>query len=410
MLQREGGYVSDPADTGGETNFGISKRAYPNLDIPNLTPEQAAAIYKRDYWDAINADQLPANIRELAFDAAVNQGVGWTKGALAQAGNDPQRFMQLREARYRDIVAANPSQQKFLAGWMNRLRDLAAGVVGAVVPSAMAAPTAAVPAAPAAGAPATGAAPVQVKSSAIYLKNPDAITQDMRVATQQREELARLAQMYQNAGMGPQFMEARARVMEMDNSMIFLQGMRGIEEFSLAGDPRRLAAVWSAYFGAPVGVQRRSDGLFDVIADGERVLEGLTANAVVDRARSSFDTAFRKQKAEAAATAGMEEFKSVLRRQEQQGKDLAQMIREIAVARVQGNNAQALEWAKANYNWDIRPTGSGDGSVIIRPPGGSPYLFNPTGKTIEIDGVKVQSNAAYPIAGLPTYGGVQPNR
>ena len=36
-LEEEGGYVNDPTDKGGETNFGISKRAYPNLDVFNLT-------------------------------------------------------------------------------------------------------------------------------------------------------------------------------------------------------------------------------------------------------------------------------------------------------------------------------------------------------------------------------------
>jgi hypothetical protein len=84
------------------------------------------------------------------------------------------------------------------------------------------------------------------------------------------------------------------------------------------------------------------------------------------------------------------------------------MIREIAVEQTRGNNQQALEWAKANYGWDIKPTGAGDGTVIIRPPGGSPFIFNPKGTTIEIDGVKIQSNSAYPIAGLPTYGGRKP--
>jgi len=45
----EGGYVNDPDDPGGETNFGISKRAYPDLDIPNITDRQVRNIYWRDY-------------------------------------------------------------------------------------------------------------------------------------------------------------------------------------------------------------------------------------------------------------------------------------------------------------------------------------------------------------------------
>lgn len=72
----EGGYTNDPRDRGGETKYGISKRAYPDLDIPNLTVDQAKAIYRRDYWDACKCDQLPAPLDIFVFDAAVNQGVG----------------------------------------------------------------------------------------------------------------------------------------------------------------------------------------------------------------------------------------------------------------------------------------------------------------------------------------------
>ena len=50
LIGEEGGYVNDPADPGGETKFGISKRAYPQLDIKSLTLDQAKAIYRRDYW------------------------------------------------------------------------------------------------------------------------------------------------------------------------------------------------------------------------------------------------------------------------------------------------------------------------------------------------------------------------
>lgn len=136
VLKREGGYVNDPADKGGETKFGISKQSYPNLDIKNLTESQAAAIYKRDYWDKINADQLPANIREMAFDAAVNHGVSWTKDALSKSKNDPQKFLALRKEKYQRIVAEDPSQGKFLKGWMNRLGEFTGGGGGAMIASA----------------------------------------------------------------------------------------------------------------------------------------------------------------------------------------------------------------------------------------------------------------------------------
>lgn len=75
LIGLEGGYNNDPVDPGGETKYGISKRAYPDENIASLTIDQAKAIYKRDYWDAVKGDELPHGLDMLAFDAAVNQGV-----------------------------------------------------------------------------------------------------------------------------------------------------------------------------------------------------------------------------------------------------------------------------------------------------------------------------------------------
>lgn len=276
-----------------------------------------------------------------------------------------------------------------------------------------AAPTAPAPTQVAAGpaatvtdvtAPTTGRQAVD--PSSFYLANPQSVPRDMQIAMQQRAEVERLAGMYQRAGMGAEFMQTRSKLMEIDNNMVYLQGMQGLQEFTLANDPRRLAAVWSQYAGVPVGIQPRTDGKFDIIVNGQRTKQGISASEISDSARSAFDTTYRQQKATASAKYNEETFKAQLEIQKNQAQQLAQMVREIAVKRVEGNNAQALEWLKANAGWDIKPTGAGDGTIIIRPPGAAPYIFNPSGKTVEIDGVKVQSNAAYPIAGLPSYGGM----
>lgn len=75
VISQEGGYSNDPRDSGGQTKWGISKTAYPDVDIYNLTLEQAKAIYKRDYWDKIHGDELPYPMNIFVFDSAVNQGV-----------------------------------------------------------------------------------------------------------------------------------------------------------------------------------------------------------------------------------------------------------------------------------------------------------------------------------------------
>jgi lysozyme family protein len=62
-------------DSGGLTKDGISQKAYPKLDIANLTPEQAKDIYLTDYWQAAHCDNLPWPLSMFVFDSAVNQGV-----------------------------------------------------------------------------------------------------------------------------------------------------------------------------------------------------------------------------------------------------------------------------------------------------------------------------------------------
>lgn len=76
VVGTEGGYVNDPQDPGGETNWGISKRAYPKLDIKNLSKNEAEAIYLRDYWLKCRCADLPGFWRLPVFDCAVNQGCG----------------------------------------------------------------------------------------------------------------------------------------------------------------------------------------------------------------------------------------------------------------------------------------------------------------------------------------------
>lgn len=81
LLEVEGGLVDHPSDPGGLTNWGISQRAYPNLNIRTLTRAEAISIYHRDYWQRIPT-ALPEATRWFAFDAAVNHGVGRALGWL----------------------------------------------------------------------------------------------------------------------------------------------------------------------------------------------------------------------------------------------------------------------------------------------------------------------------------------
>ena len=73
LIGIEGGYTNNLADPGGETNWGISKRSYPDVDIANLTQDGAKAIYLRDFWNVVgDADSA---VKFQVFDFAVNSGV-----------------------------------------------------------------------------------------------------------------------------------------------------------------------------------------------------------------------------------------------------------------------------------------------------------------------------------------------
>jgi lysozyme family protein len=74
ILELEGGYVNDPQDPGGETKYGISKRAYPHLDIATLTEAEATTIYLNDYWTKFSCGEIPVHLDLWYFNACVMSG------------------------------------------------------------------------------------------------------------------------------------------------------------------------------------------------------------------------------------------------------------------------------------------------------------------------------------------------
>src|SRR5574343_1427713 len=88
VLEHEGGYVNDPADAGGETKYGISKRSYPHLNIMALTREQAKKIYYRDWWRRYGYDMIAdAGLAAKTFDLSVNMGAKQAHKLLQRSVN-----------------------------------------------------------------------------------------------------------------------------------------------------------------------------------------------------------------------------------------------------------------------------------------------------------------------------------
>lgn len=154
LIANEGGYVNDPADPGGETKYGISKRSYPDWDIKSLTLEQAKQIYYADFWKRLRCDEIVNDrIAIELFDTAVNMGRGAAVrlaqkacnlfgSALAEDGvigpatleeinrwarKDAQALFRAMNGfqfmRYVDIVEGREESRRFIRGWMRRVQD-----------------------------------------------------------------------------------------------------------------------------------------------------------------------------------------------------------------------------------------------------------------------------------------------
>jgi lysozyme family protein len=148
----EGGYSNNSSDYGGETKYGIAKRWYPNVDIKNLTLDEAQAIYFKDYWNPLLLGQIVSNaVATEIFEQAVNMGkkqaaihaqrsVGLLGPAILVDGwlgnqtvvglnglgarNTPQLMKCLNGfqfMRYLEIVENDPTQRGFFVGWLRRV-------------------------------------------------------------------------------------------------------------------------------------------------------------------------------------------------------------------------------------------------------------------------------------------------
>lgn len=156
LLLHEGGYVDDPLDKGGATKYGVTIAVWKQYgydkngdeiidkeDVKLISKEDAFNIAKKLYWDAVKGDQINnQSIAEFIFDWGYNSGpktaikhtqqvLGVTVDGLIgpktlKAINEsPQEelFNKLKAKRklfFEAVVANNPSQKKFLKGWLNR--------------------------------------------------------------------------------------------------------------------------------------------------------------------------------------------------------------------------------------------------------------------------------------------------
>lgn len=161
MLEREGGYVNNPADRGGPTNFGITLATLADWrgvactaeDVKALTLQEAIKIYRAQYYIGPGIDTLPQSLQSHVFDIGVNSGPRAAIKMLQRTLNtfgDPiivdgiigdktrdacrrydaakinNALAQRRLAFYQDLAANDPTQRQFLNNWTNRAKSFMA--------------------------------------------------------------------------------------------------------------------------------------------------------------------------------------------------------------------------------------------------------------------------------------------
>ena len=143
VLKAEGGYANNIADPGGETNFGISKRSYPNENIAALTPQRAQEIFKNDFYDAVGGDTLlkinpglAAHVSDMAFNAGPKTAIKLMYDAVRlprQTQITPELLDRLSESEnlIKDYSVARltyysglANAPTFMKGWTNRVSNL----------------------------------------------------------------------------------------------------------------------------------------------------------------------------------------------------------------------------------------------------------------------------------------------
>ena len=134
VLHHEGGYVNHPKDPGGETNMGVTKRVYEEFggtkDMTDLEFEDDMPIYKKNYWDRVKADDLPAGLDLCVFDFGVNAGTGRAAkylqslvGATADGAIGPNTLRTVHAyVQIEGIEATIEAYQKNRQGYYEKLK------------------------------------------------------------------------------------------------------------------------------------------------------------------------------------------------------------------------------------------------------------------------------------------------
>lgn len=377
----------------------------PGFGIPNVfdfAQQMGAQVGKRSEAEA----------KRLLADPAVGRAYG-------------EQYMNAMLQKYGGNVevalAAYNAGPKFIDDW------IAAGADPAKLPKETRDYVPKVMAAMGGAAGAVGATPAplevpqtqarNMEMAEFYLAQPESIPyeqqqlrqvaqQQAELLTRQRNETARLAQIYMQSGTAQGIeaaMRLRDNIMQTDAQLLqmqqqvaeketYLQGMQGLRELAVANDPRRLAGVLSTYMGAPIGIQPRPDGNYNYFVNGKKVQDNISPAQLAGMALREFSPEARATSAKAAALEN--ELALKLKYDPTRFKALADVQKEI----ISKEYDRAIARDKTMEPKLTVDTAKG---IAYFQQGNRVLVISPDGKVEEVGGVKVETGpTARPVLGL----------
>lgn len=178
----------------------------------------------------------------------------------------------------------------------------------------------------------------RLAASDIINADPNALSLGIQQNLQMRDELVRQARLFQQAGLGNQYDQMRMQIMQLDNSMVGLQGAQGVQELLRYNDPSRIGAVYSLMDGGKnqIQFQRRNDGTFNMLANGKPVQQGLTKQQIVQDYMMATDASYRQGEIENRREQNKMLLETQLKIGETQASEVAKALAAIQVEGVKG--------------------------------------------------------------------------
>jgi len=221
----------------------------------------------------------------------------------------------------------------------------------------------------------------------MFEADPTQYTPYLEQGMRNRDYLRQVANIYRQSGFPDKAFEIEAKIQGLDTDLYKMATDQAINEFRRGGDPARMVGLLREFANVPVDVQYRTDGLYNVFVNDQMLEQPVDAAALTDELRTLVDTTYRDQK----INAQLSNQKAILDAQLETDKEImkqnAQMVREAAIAHINGQyNLTKEQMNQRGYTI----TNLNDGRVVITAKDGSTVgVVDLNNNVVEIDGQEI---------------------